>query len=80
MHNETLFELPESQPAPEAESVPAKSAPRIQYAVRDQVEVMMSDLDSLVAQDHQARIVWSFVAAQDLSGVPNTFFFINWYV
>lgn len=67
MQNETLFALSEIQQGPIAEDAPVKSPPRIQYAVRDQVEMMMSDLDSLLAPDHQARIVWAFVEKQDLS-------------
>ena len=67
MHDETLFPLCEIQEARGDEGVPMKSAARIQYAVRDQVEILMTDLDSLIAQDHQARIVWAFAEAQDLS-------------
>jgi len=67
MPNETLFPLGEIQQAPSDEDVPVKGAPRIQYAVRDQVEMIMSDLDSLIAPDHQARIVWAFAEKQDLS-------------
>ncbi len=67
MQNETLFPLPEIQPAPCEESGPVGGTPRIQYAMRDQVEMLMADLDSLIAPDHQVRIVWAFVKEQDLS-------------
>jgi transposase len=67
MPDETLFPLSEIQPPPCDGVVPAKSAPRLQYAVRDQVEMSISDLDSLIAEDHQARIVWAYVEGQDLS-------------
>lgn len=29
--------------------------------------MMVTDLEGLVAQDHQVRIVWAFAEAQDLS-------------
>jgi transposase len=65
MHDETLFALPGSGSAGPAG--PGGGDPRIRYAVRNQVEVLMTDLDSLVPAEHQARIVWAFVEGQDLS-------------
>ena len=69
MHDETLFPLPETdsraadaKPSPEGD-------PRVRYAVRNQVEMVMTDLDSLIGADHQVRIVWAFVEAQDLSAL-----------
>ena len=41
--------------------------PRVQRPVRDQVELVPSDLDSLLPDEHQARTVWSFVERVDLS-------------
>lgn len=67
MHDETLFPHSEIQPPPVDEAEPHKADPRVQYAVRDQVEMVMSDLDGLIAEDHQARIVWAYVEQQDLS-------------
>jgi len=58
-----LFEeLPEQQG-------PARSVgkARVQEAVRDQVELQVSDLDALVAPDHQVRRVWTFVEGLDLA-------------
>lgn len=43
--------------------------PRFQRAVRNQVELIQVDLDSLLEEDHQARTVWSFVEQADLSGL-----------
>lgn len=67
MNDETLFPDSEIEPPPVDEVALPKSAPRVQYAVRDQVEMVMSDLDSLIADDHQVRIVWAYVERQDLS-------------
>lgn len=69
MHEEMLFPFP---PAEFANAAPVDSPsgdPRLQFAVRDQVEMLMTDLDSLVSADHQVRIVWSFVEAQDLGAL-----------
>lgn len=66
MHDETLFPLPEPEPSAEPPR-PAGGEPRIQYAVRNQVELVETDLDSLVQADHQVRIVWAFVEGQDLT-------------
>lgn len=63
MADETLFPIGEVKPKA---SEPAL-APRVKYAVRNQVECLMADLDSSVALDHQVRTVWSFVEQADLS-------------
>lgn len=63
MTDETLFPIGEARPKA---SEPAL-APRVKYAVRNQVECLMGDLDSSVALDHQVRTVWSFVEQADLS-------------
>lgn len=67
MQDTTLFALPEPVPATAEASGPGDGDPRIQHAVRNQVEVVMTDLDSLVPADHQVRIVWAFVEGQDLT-------------
>jgi transposase len=49
-------------------AVPARhAAPRLQQAMRDQVELRACDLESLIAPDHQARSVWQFVQSLDLA-------------
>jgi transposase len=40
---------------------------RIQQAEREQVELLAVDLDSVLAADHQARLVWGYVERQDWS-------------
>lgn len=45
----------------------SQGAPRIREANRSQVELRASDLESLLAEDHRARLVWGYVVRQDLS-------------
>ena len=68
MAEESLFPGPECPLVSNEQSGPWGS-PRIQYAVRNQVELIMTDLDRLVAEDDQVRIVWAFVEQQDLSAL-----------
>jgi transposase len=58
-------ELPE-QLAPRTEAVP-RGAPRLREPVRDQVELRTVDIDSLIGQDHPARVIWGYVEGLDLS-------------
>jgi transposase len=67
MQDETLFVLPEPASAAAEAPGPGDGDPRIRFAVRDQVELVMTDLDSLVPAEHQVRIVWAFVEGQDLT-------------
>lgn len=67
MQAETLFALPEPVRATAEASGPVDGDPRIRYAVRNQVELVETDLDSLVPAEHQVRIVWAFVEGQDLT-------------
>jgi transposase len=66
-------ELPLPSPS-EVQQVEAKALAerragpvRIQQADRAQIELRALDLDSLVPQDHRARLVWGYVVRQDLS-------------
>jgi Rieske Fe-S protein len=45
----------------------SRGAPRLLEPNRLQVELRASDLESLLAQDHRARLVWGYVMHQDLS-------------
>src|SRR5947207_4818273 len=59
MADDRLFgELPE-QSAPRIEAVP-RGAPRLREPVRDQVELRAVDIDSLIGQDHPARVIWAY--------------------
>lgn len=44
-----------------------QGAPRLLEANRLQVELRASDLESLLPEDHRARLVWGYVERQDLS-------------
>ena len=44
-----------------------QGAPRLLEANRLQVELRASDLESLLSEDHRARLVWGYVMQQDLS-------------
>jgi transposase len=70
----SLFEdLPEASAA-QVKQAQAKAAgkrgqgsPRLLQADRSQVELRASDLESLLCEDHRARLVWGYVVHQDLS-------------
>ncbi len=44
-----------------------QGAPRVLQPNRAQVELRASDLESLLGEDHRARLVWGYVERQDLS-------------
>jgi transposase len=46
-----------------------QGAPRVLEANRAQIELRASDLESLLAEDHRARLVWGYVERQDLSAL-----------
>lgn len=60
-----LSEVEERQPAQFATT---PEAARVVGAVRNQVEMMWRDLDSLVAEDHPARAIWGLLERLDLAG------------
>ena len=47
----------------------SRGAPRVQSAVRNQVELRACDLDASLPADHQARAVWVFVQSLDLQAL-----------
>jgi transposase len=66
MDGDKLFgELPERSKPP-ADAAPL-GAPRMREPVRDQIELRAVDIDSLIGQDHLARLIWAYVVALDLS-------------
>jgi transposase len=66
MSNDKLFEnLPESTRG-EARAGAVGGAPRLRQPQRDQVELQVVDLDSLLAAEHPARVIWSYVERLDL--------------
>jgi transposase len=66
MAGEDLFaELP-NQPRPQA-GPQARGAPRLRAPMRDQIELRAVDIDSLIGEDHPARVIWAYVERLDLS-------------
>lgn len=45
----------------------AQGSPRLLEPNRAQIELRASDLESLLAEDHRARLVWGYVVHQDVS-------------
>ncbi len=46
-----------------------QGAPRVLQPNRTQIELRASDLESLLPEDHRARLVWGYVERQDLSAL-----------
>ncbi len=46
---------------------PSFGSPRVQYAIRTQVEMVMTDLDALIVEDHPVRVIWSYLEQAELS-------------
>lgn len=68
MDQGALFERGESEAAGEPRMSPPRIGPkRLRFAVRNQVEFQQCSLDELLPEDHEARIVWEYVAGLDLS-------------
>lgn len=62
-----LFDLPPGEPLDATEAEPERRGrPRIQLPNRAQLELRSVDLDGLLAPDHRARLVWTFVEGLDL--------------
>jgi len=62
--------LPMELPPVERSGVTAPPRPeemRIFRALRNQVEMMARDLDSMIAEDHPVRAIWAFLEGMDLS-------------
>jgi len=65
--DDTLF--PVGPAKPKAEPPAAESECRLALPVRNQVEVQLYDLDSLIPPDHQVRVVWGYAERADLTDV-----------
>jgi transposase len=50
-----------------AASRPSPGAPRLRQPDRSQIELRAASLESLLGEDHRARLVWGYVERQDLS-------------
>jgi len=63
--DELFSELPDQPKLQVAEDT--RGAPRMRRPVRDQIELRAVDIDSLIGQDHLARLIWAYVVALNLS-------------
>jgi transposase len=69
MTQDGLFnDLPETASSGERE---AEGKPRLREPVRDQIELRAVDLESLIGEDHPARVIWAYVEKLDLSELEN---------
>jgi len=62
MTEKPLFDALPEQPAPER----PLGKPRVLEPKRDQVELRSMDIDSLIGEDHAARVIWDYAEALDL--------------
>lgn len=69
-HKDTLFSLPEHNTEPLNDGS-SKDKPRLNLPIRNQIEFVSLCLDDLVAEDHQVRNIWNYVAQIDLSPISN---------
>jgi transposase len=67
---ESLFPLPEKEPT-EGKLI-GQGTPRLSRPDRAQIEWRAVDLDSLLAEDHEARLIWAWVMGMDLSPLYRT--------
>jgi hypothetical protein len=61
---ETFIDVPEKELQRKGKG---KGQPRIQRANRQQIEMRIAALDSLVPEDHKVRIIWEMAQEYDLS-------------
>jgi transposase len=70
MSSDGLFvDLPE-QAKPQTETS-SFEAPRLREPQRGQIELRATDIDSLIGEDHVARVIWAYVLGLDLSELEN---------
>src|SRR6266498_1539034 len=70
MGSDELFgELPE-QTKPQVDGMPL-GEPRLREPRRDQIELRATDIESLIGEDHLARIIWAYVVGLDLRELEN---------
>lgn len=63
--DELFDDLPEHA-KPQSDAGPME-APRLREPKRDQIELRAVDIESLIGEDHRARVIWSYVEGLDLS-------------
>ena len=63
----TLFDLPAEPEVRIGTAPPTSGTPRIRRANRHQVAFRSTTLDALLAEDHDARVIWAYVEGLDLT-------------
>jgi transposase len=70
MAGDELFgDLP-PQAKPQGDAA-ALGAPRLREPKRDQIELRAVDIESLIGEDHPARVIWAYVERLDLKGLED---------
>jgi transposase len=68
MDQGALFDRGPRQEAMPAETLPPRIGPkRLRCALRNQIEFQECSLDELLPEDHEARVVWTYVCGMDLA-------------
>lgn len=71
MGGDELFEdLPAGRKA-QIDPLPPSGAPRLREPERRQVELRAMDIESLIGEDHRARVIWAYVEGLELSELEN---------
>lgn len=70
MAGDELFEELPEQAQPQADAA-LSGAPRLREPQRDQIELRAMDIDSLIGEDHRARVIWTYALGLDLSELEN---------
>jgi hypothetical protein len=61
---EELFGMLPEQMRPQTDAAPG--APRLREPKRDQLELRAVDIESLIGQDHPARVIWAYIESLNL--------------
>src|SRR5580700_1269300 len=67
--DELFGDLP-PQAKPQGDAA-ALGAPRLREPKRDQIELRAVDIESLIGEDHPARVIWAYVERLDLKGLED---------
>jgi transposase len=70
MAADELFREPPEHVKPQV-GTRSSEAPRLREPRRDQIELRAVDIESLIGEDHPARVIWSYVEGLDLSELEN---------
>lgn len=62
----TLFNIPRTYESEDSLEI-SNGKPRLKYAIRNQVEMIMKSLDELLPKEHLARDIWQYVESLDIS-------------